>query len=250
MFEIKNKDQTVTVSEVGGTVIRWQYRGVDIFYPQQLVKRERKMKHRGGMHACFPNFGTVDSKFGLPQHGPLRNRKADIITEAPTGGSAVFKGTDLLGPTYDEECEVRIAIALTQTGFMYALAARLSQPATRDVFVNPGFHPYFRTPTKNARAGAWEGKMHRFYQRKYGPQSSDVGQGAEVIVQGVGTIQMLLGGVWNSAKTKKVVFWRDSYRYLCVEPVLGNSRTYGGPDCQRLTDKWLNLSCAFRVSLG
>jgi len=106
MPEIKNDVQTVTFSEVGGTVTRWQYRRkdgvlVDIFYPQQSVRRERKWKLRGGMHDCFPNFGTVDAKYGLPQHGILRIRGADEVM----GNGVVFRGTDLLGPMHDEECE-------------------------------------------------------------------------------------------------------------------------------------------------
>ncbi len=237
---IANKDQAVTVSETGGTVTRYQYRGVDIFYPQQLVRRERKMKLRGGMHVCFPNFGTVDDKFGLPQHGPLRNRNIDGVKE----DGVIFRGTDLLGPSYNEECEVHITIALTQTGFIYLLSARLIRPASRDVFINPGLHPYFRTPTKNAQAGAWKGRMNHFYRQNYGPRSTDVGQGADVVVPGVGKIQMLLGGGW-----RRLYYWRDSFQYLCVEPVFGNPRTYGSPDCLRLTDKWFSASCAFQVSL-
>ena len=245
MPEIRNEVQSIIFSEIGGTIVRWKYRDSDIFYPRQLVRREGKLKFRGGMHVCFPNFGTADPKFGLPQHGVLRDRKAEEVTE----NGVIFRGTDLLGPSYDEACEVRIVIEPARTGFVYVLSARLIKPASRDVFINPGFHPYFRTPTGNAQAGAWKGRTYRFYQRKHGPQSANVGQGADVVVPGIGTIQLMLGGEWNAARSKKMYYWRDSRRYLCVEPVFGNSRMYGDPGCLRLTDKWFKMACAFTLSL-
>lgn len=245
-FEIGNGVQTIGLSEVGGTITRWQYHGVDIFYPQKLVKRERKMKLRGGMHVCWPCFGTVDSKYGLPQHGVLRNRVDDGFL---AGNGLIFNGTDLLGPTYSEESEVEIEITLTETGFIYTLSARLAKPASREVFINPGLHPYFATPTGNARAGAWNGREHRFYLRKQGPKSSDIGQGADVVIPGIGKIQMMLGGAWDTAPGKKIYFWRDSRKYLCVEPVFGSPKTYGEPGCLRLTDEWFTMTCTFQVLL-
>lgn len=241
MPKIGNKEQVVTFSEIGGTITRWQYHGIDIFYPQQLVKRgkEREQKLRGGMHACWPCFGTVDPTFGLPQHGVLRNRKADEIME----NGVVFRGTDLLGPAYDEECEVRIDIVLTRMGLTHSLSARLLRPASRDVFINPGLHPYFRTPTGNAQARAWKGEELRFYRRNHGPISTSVGHGADVNIPSIGKVQMLLTGGWS-----RVYYWRDSRRYLCVEPVFGNSMKYGDSRCLLLTDKWFNMSCAFQVS--
>lgn len=245
MPEIRNDAQIITFSEVGGTVIRWQFCGIDILYPQKMVMRDRKLKLRGGMHVCFPNFGMVNPEFGLPQHGPLRNRKADEVM----ANGVVFRGTDLLGPTYDEECELRIVIILTPTGFIYTLSARLIQPASRDVFVNAGFHPYFRTPTGNARVGTWLRKQTRLYQRTYGPRNEPVGQGAYIIAPDVGKTQLLLGGAWNTSPSKRLVVWRDSRKYACVEPILGNPRVYGKQGCPKLTEKWLEMRCEFQVTL-
>jgi len=125
---------------------------------------------------------------------------------------------------------------------MYTRSARLIEPTTKKVFVNPGFHPYFRTPTGNAQAGAWGGEMRHFYRRKHGPASVDVGQGADVVIPGIGKIKMMLSGA------KRLYYWRDSRNYLCVEPVSGNPNAYGSPGCQHLTGEWSSMSCAFLVS--
>jgi len=245
MPEIRNDVQTVSLGEIGGTVSRWQYRGVDVFFPQQEVRRGGVRKVRGGMHACWPCFGTPDAKFGLPQHGVLRDRKADVETE----DGFVFRGTDLLGPAHDEESEVRIAVTLAHTGFTYALSARLLEPAESPVFVNAGLHPYFRTPTGNAEGGAWIGKEIRFSRRLYGPTFEDIGKGAQLIIPGIGEVKMLLGGALGTAPARKLVFWRDSRDYLCAEPVFGDSKSYGSPSCLRLTEQWLEVRCSFQIRL-
>ena len=245
MREYREYGQVLTLSDIGGTVTGWQYRGEDIFFPQQEVMRGGVVKTRGGMHACWPCFGTPNVCFNLPQHGVLRNRKADAETE----NGFVFRGTDLLGPARDEESEVRVAVELTQGGFVYTLSARLLEPAKDPVFVNAGLHPYFRTPTGNVQAGAWVGQKRHFYRHKQEPMLEDVGKGAELTIPGIGEVKMLLGGAWSGARTKKLVFWRDSREYLCVEPILGAPKLYGSPAGVPLTEEWLEMRCSFHVAL-
>ncbi|MFA6502756.1 MAG: hypothetical protein WCT45_00675 [Candidatus Paceibacterota bacterium] len=245
MPAIVNDHNVIEFSEVGGTILSWEHRGIKILFPQTFVRRGGEMRPRGGMPVCWPNFGTVDPAFGLPQHGVLRKREADEI--APNG--VVFRGTDLLGPMHNVLSEVRILIEPKQTGFVYTLAARLLEPSPKEVFVNAGFHPYFRTPTGDALAGTWVGGTKLYYQSQQGPIWEDVDRGLDVHPKGVGTVKMRLGGVWDFAMEKRVVFWRDSRDYLCAEPILGMPGMYGTPDCPKLTEKGLVMTCAFSVSL-
>jgi len=243
MPTIENGVQTVAFSETDGAILWWKCREIDVLYPQKMVQRKYVWTLRGGMCAYWPWYGTIDTN--LPRNGVLRGRRADEVT----GNGVVFRGRDLLGPSYDEEAEVRVSVELTRDGFAYTLAARLLKPATRDVFINPGLNPYFRTPTGNAVAGTWDGKQVHFYQRLRGPMSAPVNQGADVTIPGVGKVQMMLGGAWKDAAPRRMYFWRDSRNYLCVEPTFGNPNVYGTPDCAILTDAWFEAACTFQLTL-
>lgn len=245
MPEIKNSDQSIVFSECGGNIVSWKMYGKDILYPQQQVRRNNLMKLRGGMHACFPNFGRVNEEFGLPQHGPLRDRKADLLME----NGAVFRGFDLLGTHFRQDCAVIITMDLTDTGFVYTLMTKLLGPSKRAVYVNAGFHPYFRTPTGKARVGTGLGAETRLYKRTHGPRNEPIDTEAFVIAPGLGVIRLLLGDAFNAASSpKRLVVWRDSEHYACAEPILGIPQFFGTPSCVPLTNKWLRMSCEFQFT--
>lgn len=247
MHQYRGYNQIITFSDVGGTISRWQYRGVDVFYPQQEVRRGGELKVRGGMHVCFPNFGSVDEKFGLSQHGPLRNRKPDQVTE---NGGFMFKGRDLLGTNCSENCKVQIGVVLEPTGFLYILSARRLFCSEKKVFINLGLHPYFRTPEHEATVCALPGRQAHVRGRNIAPRYESVGRHVAISIPGLGLVQMSMGGnAWTKAAQPKVVLWRDSPKYLCVEPVLGTSRTYGESTCLRLTEEYLEFRCKFEMTL-
>ncbi len=240
-----DENQEVTWSTTGAVVTSWKFSGIDVFYPQTMLEIGGISKLRGGMHPCWPNFGPADPKFGLPQHGVLRNREADVSD----GNSASFYGPDLLGSAYRVESEVQVAITLQPNGFRYTLMARLTEASATDVFVNGGLHPYFCTPNGRARvstihAETWvkDPSMPAEYRL--------INRCAEVSIPGVGIVQTVVGGAWQEQCRQKVGLWRDSRKSLCVEPVLGTPATYGEPPCPKLSMEWLVISCDFGVKIN
>lgn len=243
---LRGDDQVLTISDIGGTITEWQYRGKDIFYPRQEVVIDGKVHMRGGMHACFPNFGSVDARFGLPQHGPLRNRKADEMSN----GEMIFRGRDLLGPAHTEMCEVKITIALEPKGFLYTLAARLLEPPQQDVFINWGLHPYFYTPEGTAMITVDAHQELLISKPQIDKEYVPVGHGVDVRIPGSKTTHLALSGdAWEGAVEPAVVLWRDMRSYVCVEPVLGFEEAYGTYSCLRLTQECLQLQCRFEIDV-
>lgn len=239
-----NGNHRVELSGVGGTVASWKYQGVDVFFPQKKVVCDDKLKLRGGMHACFPNFGAVDTKFGLPKHGPLRDCEAD----ASGPGVMLFRGKDLLGNSCSEECEIRTDVRLQPLGFVYTLVAQLIEPAANEVFVNPGLHPYFRTPKGKALVTVWDGEQVYIDEKKIDAiyKFADSNDSVVITIPGLGVIKMgVSGNAWKQAKVPRIVLWRDSSDYLCVEPICGHPGTFGQQACLRLTEEWLELKCSF-----
>jgi galactose mutarotase-like enzyme len=245
MPEIKNSDQCIVFSECGGNILSWKMHGKDILYPQQHVRRNHLMKLRGGIHACFPNFGRVNQEFGLPQHGPLRARKADVVMK----DGVVFRGFDLLGTYFRQECAVIITIDLTDAGFQYSLMAKLLKPPKEIPHINAGFHPYFRTPTGKARVGTGLAAETRLYRRAHGPRNEPVGKEAFVQAPSLGVVRLLLGGAFSDTpSSKRLVVWRDSEHYACAEPILGVPQAFGTSSCVPLTEKWFRMSCEFQFT--
>lgn len=242
--EYCDDNQKVTISDIGGVITDWKYRGVPIFYPRVAVGTRDNPKFRGGMHPCYPNFGTVDPRFGLPQHGPLRMRTADAMDR--TG--ILFQGTDLLGSTCTVQSEVKSILTLRPKGFRYRLLARLLESTPTEAFINPGFHPYFCTPTGSAHVCAM-GESTLISGLNVEPQYLSMNKGVDVMIPKLGSVCMTVGNGWMNAKERKIALWRDSEKYLCVEPIFGEPEQYGGPSCFRLTTEWFEMSCDFEVTL-
>lgn len=237
-------NQEITFSTMGGVIKRWKFRGVDIFYPQETLEILGHPKLRGGMHPCWPNFGSADPKFGLPQHGPLRTRKANTSGE----NDVFFTGTDLLGSACHEQSEVRIVITLRPMGFLYTLMARLTKPSSTDIFANGGFHPYFRTPKGVARVIVNE-NLTCIDEENLPPLRMLASRSTYVLIPGLGDIRMTRGGDWENKVRQGVTLWRDSGKYVCVEPRIGFSGTYGDEYNPCLSTEWLQLHCEFEVFL-
>jgi galactose mutarotase-like enzyme len=241
MHELKDENQVIQFSETGGTIISWKFKGTDIFFPQQemLVGGEKKL--RGGMHVCFPNFGKADKKFGLPNHGTIRNRQADTILE----DSMVFRGCELLGPNYSEECAVLVSITLNENGFRYSLFARLLQVTPEPIYTNIGFHPYFRTPNEEVKVVIGT-DWTQVKTPIVGPVSKDMTESADVLVPGIGRVNIIPQEIWKSSL--KATIWRDSPNYVCVEPSLGKSEDYGTDRCPQLPREGILFACDFVVN--
>lgn len=241
------------LSATGGVVTDWRERNKYIFFPQTMLNIDGKKKLRGGMHPCFPNFGTVGERYGLPQHGPLRDATGTIERSAgnPWANTCRFVDRrDLLG-NFKKPCTARISTERLSYGFFYRLEVELSSAATESVPVSAGLHPYFATP----QGAAWviADKPHKIEGLLTDAIVMPLSPVVHIDIPGVGTVQMVMDGelrtrAISSNPSARLVLWRDKTDYLCVEPVLAMGKDFDTPMCPRLEpgDR-LTIACAFRL---
>ena len=134
---IEKDGHQVKLSKLGGAITEWSYRGKEILFPRGEVVVRGEKKIRGGMHACFPNFGPVAKEFGLPQQGPLR----EIEGVETNGDSVVFINNSLLRNLGSKFCQVVTRVAVSGQAITYFLTASLELPG-KNFRINPGMHPY------------------------------------------------------------------------------------------------------------
>ncbi len=251
LHEYGDKNQVIVFSETGGNIVSWKYRGVNILYPQRKSKVAGEVKPNGGIYVCFPNFGIVDSRFGLPKHGSLCNRRADYVTN----NGVFFRGRNLLGPIHNAVYQATIFLALQRDGFIYSVFAKRCEPQKQEskpVFVNAGLRTYFRTPMHEAVVTERFMPTSRIYQQRAELRRSLADQSVRITIPGLGMVQMhLFGALWEPAILKTIGLWRNSKEYLCVEHSLTEPRLYGKPICPRLTNNSRPIfGCKFEVKLA
>ena len=137
--------QTLELSDLGGTILRWRDGERDLFYPHHMIQVGDNTEPRGGMFACFPNFSIPDSSFGLPLHGTLQHEYGSFEHISESECRITFEGSHLTGANA-QPVQVETHIKMHDMGFTYTLTARLMDNATQPVFINLGLHPYFPTP--------------------------------------------------------------------------------------------------------
>lgn len=240
------------LSSIGGVVTDWREQNKYIFFPRTRLTINGEKKLRGGMHPCFPNFGTVDEKYGLPQHGPLRDLGGEIkrTKNQWTNSCRFVDRRDMLG-NFQQPCTVRISTARIPRGFFYRLEVELSSSATQSVPISAGLHPYFATPkgvaTVISDTGySVEGLLNKAKVVTLTPI-------VHIDIPGVGAVEMIVeGALCRGAEVRgtsaQLVLWRDSTAYLCVEPVLAMGKDFDTPACPRVEPGCkLVIACAFRL---
>ena len=234
------QDQEVVLSTTGGTVTSWRYKGKDIFYPQQTVLVGGVPKLRGGMHPCFPNFGEVNSAFGLPPHGSLRTMRGERLHE----NLIRFESDELFG-VEKVRCNVMVGLEWLERSFSYKLYARLMN-APGKVPVNPGFHPYFSTPEGRATIFGSGKKLLEVSGdtfKEIVPLNSRI----IVVLPGVGAVDMNPLDHFTNAAYARLVVWRDRADYLCVEPILAEPALYGTLGPHLHPGEAMKLGCSFHL---
>ena len=224
---IERDGHHVELSKLGGTITEWSYRGAEILFPRGEVVRRGEKKIRGGMHACFPNFGPVAKEFGLPQHGPF----CEIEGVETNGDSVVFNNNSVWG-LVGESCQVITRVAVSGQAITYLLTTNLKSPG-KSLRINPGIHPYFRTPQGAARI-VLRGEKPMFVvgsQMEAATRSFTAPGPATVEIFGLGTVEIYSS--FDRPK-QKIVIWRDSADYICVSPVIALPEFYGTNKCPEL----------------
>ncbi len=231
--------QEVRLSPKGGTVTHWRVDGRDILFPQQQLTVDGQQKLRGGMHVCFPNFGTVADKYGLPQHGSLRTKEGVFGEERHTRWYS-FDDGDLLGAARENPYHVRVGVEEDAWGprdkrereFAYTVHVAAKHECEPG-YTTLGFHPYFATPAGVAHISARGGVVHMVSE----PHEKAVLEISSVLtihIPGSAIIQMIRMDAFAHANQMRYVVWRDRADYVCIEPVLAPPELFGEAGCPRL----------------
>ena len=219
------------LSAEGGRILQWRVEGKNILFPDQTIEVRGERKQRGGMFWCCPNFGLVDQKYGLPQHGLLRDMVGDMVGPniLATHKEVGFEGTGLLGKKPRRRSLVQVsAWKPDPRRLSYELTVRLSRnrKIIKGLPFNPGAHSYFATPQGEATVRVC-GIYHHVVAREYDDSLPFDGH-AEIEIPGIGNIDL-----WVSPSMipsgSRLVLWLDDRRYLCIEPVLGSPQDFGVP---------------------
>ncbi len=216
MNHIVSLGETVAmVSEIGGTIVRFQHQGWDIFHP---AERPIKGKLRGGCHVCAPWFGSSD--MGEKKHGHVRDLEAESAHPRPNAMSADFRRLGDERYPYDLEYLTKTIVqasGLLQTGIT------IRNVGDRDAPVDPAFHPYFECPPTGDPDDIYvvvNGRREKGFSDKARFIEID---GREKIIVSMPDrwIEMQLGGAFLRGGKSSLYLWSDSpQRYICVEPVL------------------------------
>lgn len=245
-MDARADSSVVKLSEVGGTVVSWRVAGREILFPRRAIAaKSGGTKQRGGLPSCFPNFGSVDPKFGLPQHGILR----DLTGVREGNGSYQRVRFDRVGPLggCGSYAKVVIEAQTFNRGFTYALRVKLPADVSKDVFVNAGFHPYFATPRQSATVISLD--RHEIKGLMPEAKTLPLRKTAYVNLPDLGTV-MVAPELGFDLQQARLVIWRDSLDYACVEQVMGVPSLFGTDRCKRLLVKEPEefvLSCSYKL---
>lgn len=133
--DIKNENFDLKVNTLGAYVECFNYKDKVLFFPKVLTKIDGKLKARGGMHPCVPNFGK-DEITNQNQHGFGRDEFWEVIEKSDDEISLKLDGKeDYEGISFE------IDYILTENGLTTKLLIRNS--SGEEKLVAPGFHPYF-----------------------------------------------------------------------------------------------------------
>lgn len=203
-----------TINTNGAYVDTFEVDDKAIFFPKVMVKIDNKLKIRGGMHACAPNFGA-DKKFGiLDQHGFAR----DLEWEGIESSDSSIR----LGLTGIKEYEgVDFVITYELKGSSFFASLRVKNNSSKDQPIAPGFHPYFYSDHNPVVINDIDIDIEKLPSSIYSKEKS------QSFIANDNNIEVI--GLSN---VNEFVIWTDfKGDYICVEPTYsGNSFDDGRKD--------------------
>lgn len=134
-INLKNENIDIMVNSLGAYVEEFRYRDDDIFYPKSQIKVNDKIKNRGGMHPCCPNF-SVDEITNLPSHGFARDNEFDILNSGTD-----FVEMKLCGIGDYVGVDFYISYKIDSNKLYTEL--KIINNSSITVPIGPAFHPYF-----------------------------------------------------------------------------------------------------------
>ncbi len=221
-----------------GNIISWTLNetgeDIELFFPRQKVLDQNGLDViRGGSHFCYPIFGTDPLGEMVKKHGFLRDLIADVFQGKENEVEIKFHESTIQGRYKDVPLPI-LKRRLDSEGYelFEELTIDLSSTSLND-YLNVGIHPYFRTLTP-------EGEFNLKFFNRHGNQielnQRELPFGCDLFVpisinsrrspsfslysKNLGTFDWKLGTESNRPiRVEGFYIWRDSFDYVCVEPV-------------------------------
>lgn len=238
----------VTVDPKGVMTRRFVVDGLDILYPERIVKIGDKVKSRGGNPLLFPNAGPLpegNEVFpNLKQHGFVRDKEWTVKSHDPEEGiiTLTLTSDEQSKQLYPYDFEAELTITVDEGKLRYDLSVTNSSESSMPFA--PGFHPYFQLPIE--RREKLKVNMPGFEPRNYDWESSLILPRQELVIanipdSGITTIK-------SSPEFKRLVVWSEKDRpHLCIEPWVGDVNAILNPE-QRIdiqpgdsTNLWMEI---------
>lgn len=231
---LRSGRHSIWVSQEGPVIERWQVGGFDIFFPQKMVHVGAELRLRGGLHPCFPIFGSAPGHgpwSGEPRHGFLRNHVFEKIEAF---------GTDFVHFLYfakdpnKTQFIISIHIQVNASGFSYMMEIRDIVPIKglieRDFLksIFPALHPYFNISQFSNGSLEIGGTSHPFNDIKnkfLGGNNLSLGgflphesYPYRINIPLAGIVEIKPQGLLKENGAGVYIWTDDREKYLCIEP--------------------------------
>lgn len=205
MVNLKTKNSELIIDLNGGKINRLNLTGQAVLWGG--LRPDGK---KAATHVCLPNFRKVRSGLlaKLPQHGPARNDKWQLITNDPL----VIKWTmDEIKGVYPAGLIARQEFKLYPQYLIYSLI--LKNLKDQVLSVNPGIHFYFLAGDKN---------QIKINSKKIDPNLW-LADGSIYPIQSENVIEFSWGKIsLKQEGFKQFMLWSPlEAEFVCIEPVNG-----------------------------
>ena len=200
-ISLENSLAKIKVNPNGGYIDHYDVLGKHIFFPRLMTKIGNRLKVRGGMHPCLPNFGQDKSLNTLPSHGFGRDLVWQVLIQREDYVKLALDGID------DYE-GVRFFLTYELEGANLLASIDIENNSNEAKLVAPGFHPYFYAD----RGGfAINGKD---LDRKDLPNSIYIKAKDSSFIVNSNNIEII-----GEENVNQYIVWSDFVGdYICVEP--------------------------------
>ncbi len=216
-ISLENSLSHIEVNSNGAYIDNFEVKGKSIFFPKVMVKIGDKLKVRGGMHVCAPNFGEDEILHDLANHGFARDLNWNVDDYGKDYVSLSLDGIKFYK-------DIRFYLDYRLDGSSLIAKLKVINKSGSKVLLAPGFYPYFYADHKPIVINNKDIEKSKLCDGIIDGDRSQrfVTDGNDIVIEGIENIN-------------EYVFWSDfKGDYLCVEPTY---RSIAFKDDSRLPHK-------------
>ncbi len=207
-------EHSVSVDLVGGKITQLVLGGKTV-----LGSFDRIDGGVGETHPCTPNFGPVDEKYGVKQHGPGRKLPWERVSD--DGDEKLKMRLEIDGDDYPKFAGLVVEQAFSFESGEFVVTTTHTNNGKDKMPINFGEHFYFNTPLVS-----WDGlEINGRSMKDKVKNTGVIGLLDENIISGLSVGEIIL----KQEGLEKAVLWTGRNReeefdkhYVCIEPVEGS----------------------------